>query len=190
MNKGLKSGLVLLVLGVISGTLLALVNSFTSPLIAKIEAAAQYEALKEFFYDVEDPNYDTFIFTEDYGLVKLEVDEPGVEAIFIIKTKGTDNIEALGYLAYAYGNDSDVPITMLIVVESDMYITGYTVVSHKETPGWGAAILDNNFGVTTLIDLTGFDSVAGSTLTSDAIEECFVIVAARASDDFGGGLDD
>lgn len=190
MNSGLKSGLVLLVLGVICGTLLALINTFTSPIIAKIEEAAQYEALKEFFYDKEDPNYDTFIITQDYDLTKVEVDETGVEAIFVIKTKGTDNVEALGYLAYANGYSSDAPVLMLILVESDMNVIGYSVVSHKETSGFGADIVDNDFGIITLVDLSGFDSVANSTFTSDAIKECFDIVAARASDDFGGGLDD
>ncbi|MCK5732184.1 MAG: FMN-binding protein [Tenericutes bacterium] len=196
MNSGLKSGLVLLVLGILCGTLLALVNSFTSPIIADIEEAAQYEALKEFFYDNEDPNYNTFIITQDYDLTKLKIDEAGVEAIFVVKTLGTDNVEALGYLVYASGYSGDAPVLMLIVVESNMIVRGYTVVSHKETTGFGADIVDEDFGVDTLIDLSGFglppeiDAVVNATWTVDAIKECFNIVAARASDDFGGGLDD
>ena len=196
MNNGLKSGLVLLVLGIICGTLLALVNSLTAPKISDIEEAAQYEALKEFFYDIEDPNYDSYIITVDYDLVKLEIDEGNVEAIFVVKTKGTDTIEALGYLVYANGYSSDAPITMLIVVEENMDVLGYTVVNHKETTGFGADIVDEDFGVDSLIDLSGFglspevDAVVNATFTMNGIEECFNIVAQRASGEFGGGLDD
>lgn len=196
MNNGLKSGLVLLILGVICGTLLALVNSFTAPRISDIEEAAQYEALKEFFYDVDDPNYDSYVITVDYDLTKMDINEGSVQSIFVIKTKGTDNIEALGYLVYANGYSSDAPITMLIVVEENMDVLGYTVVSHKETTGFGADIVDEDFGVTSLIDLSGFglppevDAVVNATFTMNGIEECFNIVAQRASADFGGGLDD
>lgn len=196
MSNGLKSGLVLLVLGIICGTLLALVNSLTAPRISEIEEAAQYEALKEFFYDVDDPNYDSYVITVDYDLTKLEINEGNVEGIFVVKTKGTETVEALGYLVYANGYSSDAPITMLIVVEEDMDVLGYTVVNHKETTGFGADIVDEDFGVDSLIDLSGFglppeiDAVVSATFTMDGIEECFNIVAGRASDDFGGGLDD
>ncbi len=190
MNSGLKSGLVLLVLGIVCGTLLALVNSFTAPVIAEIEEAAQYDALKEFYYDIEDPNYENFVITSDYDIDKLEINEDGVEGIFVIKDKGSDIIDSLGYLVYANGYSGDAPVLMLIIVEEDMDVIGYKVVSHKETTGFGADIVENDFNVSSLIDLSGFDGVAGTTLTSNAILECFNIVAGRAGDDFGGGLDD
>ena len=48
MNNGLKSGLVLLVLGIISGVLLAIVNSFTAPVIADMEQEKVNTAIAEF----------------------------------------------------------------------------------------------------------------------------------------------
>ncbi|HOO43702.1 MAG TPA: hypothetical protein PKU69_01405, partial [Bacillota bacterium] len=70
MNKGLRSGLVLLLLGIISGTLLAFVNYFTAPLIAAAEEKLQWDALKEFYYDVNDPNYDTYDLKNMFDLSK------------------------------------------------------------------------------------------------------------------------
>ena len=176
MSNGLKSGLVLLVLGLAMGALLSLINSLTAPIIADIEEKAQYDALAE-FYNIE-----------DYDLSKIEIDDDSVQAIFVLKQNGT--IEALVYLVEANGYSSDAPITMLIAVNKDLSVEGYTVVTHKETTGFGADIVNNDFGITDITDLLGFDAVAGVTITSTGIKECFIIVSERVNADFGGGLDD
>jgi len=189
MLKGLRSGLVLLVLGIISGTLLAFVNYFTATVIAELENQAQYEALKEFYYDVDNPNYDNFVLSDDYDLSKVKMDDSYVSAIFVVKDKVTNEV-SLGYLVSANGYSSDAPITMLIVVNSDMSVRGYKVISHKETSGFGADIVDNDFNVHVITDLSGFDSVAHVTFTSDGIYECFYQVSLRVAADFGGDLVD
>jgi len=189
MNKGLRSGLVLLVLGIISGTLLAFVNYFTEPVIAILEEQAQYDALKEFYFDVDDPNYASYLLSDYYELSKVEIEDPYVSAIFVVKNKENDEV-SLGYLVSANGYSSDAPVAMLIVVDSDMSIRGYKVISHKETSGFGADIVDNDFNVNTITDLSGFDSVAHVTFTSDAIFECFYQVSLRVVADFGGDLID
>ncbi|XMB72839.1 FMN-binding protein [Mycoplasmatota bacterium WC30] len=190
MNKGLKAGLVLLILGIICGTLLATVNYLTAEKIADNEAAAQFDALKEFYFDVEDDNFDSYKLTDLFALNKLELEDDTVDSIFILRDKENDDIEALGYLVSAYGYSGDAPILMLIVVNSDMSIQGYSVVSHKETTGFGADIVGNDFNISNVTDLSGFDSVSGVTFTSDGILECFNIVSQRVHDDFGGDLDD
>ena len=175
MNSGLKSGLVLLVLGIICGTLLALVNSFTQPLIEQIEEKEKYEALGEFYV------------LDDFDLtVKENVNENGVQSIFVLKQNGT--IEAIVYQVAATGYNG--PVTMLIAVNKDFTVEGYKVINHKEDAGFGADIVENDFNVSTVTDLSGFDSVAGATFTSRAIKECFNIVSQRAGTDFGGGLDE
>lgn len=188
MNKGLKSGLVLLVLGLISGVLLAAINHFTAPIIADVEEQAQYNALKEFYFDVNDPNYANESLTNTYDVTKLDYKGQPVSAIFVVKEKGTDTIISLGYLVSANGYSSSSPITMLIVVNSDLSVRGYKVVSHTESPGYGADIVGNDFNVHSITDLSGFDAVAGVTFTSNGILHCFELVAERAANDFGGGI--
>lgn len=190
MNKSLRSGLVLLVLGIISGTLLALVNAWTDDYIAINEEAAQFDALKQFFFDPEDENYDSYNLSDLYDLSVVNVDQDDVQTIFIMKEIGTENIFGLGYLVSASGYSSDGKIQMLIVVDKDLNIIGYTVTSHKETSGFGADIVENDFNVIHIEDLTNFESVAGVTLTSNGVKECFTIVQERINSDLGGGLDE
>ncbi len=189
MNKGLRSGLVLLVLGIISGTLLAFVNYFTAPVIAVLEEQAQYDALKEFYYDVDDPNYASFKLSDDYNLSKVDIEDDYIQSIFVVKSKDSGEV-SLGYLVSANGYSSDAPVAMLIVVDSDLSIRGYKVISHKETSGFGADIVDNDFNINVITDLSGFDSVAHVTFTSNAIYECFYQVSLRVVADFGGDLVD
>ncbi len=174
MSNSLKSGLVLLVLGVVCGLLLAVVNSFTAPEIERVEEKARYEVL-ELFYNLD-----------DYGLSVIEVNEDDVQTIFVLTRK--DETEALVYLVSGTGYNG--PVQMLIAVNSDYSVQGYSVVTHGEDVGFGADIIENDFNVTSITDLSGFDGVAGVTFTSQAIEECFSIVSNRAGTDFGGGLDE
>ncbi len=176
MNSGLKSGLVLLILGIFCGTLLAVVNHYTAPEIARIEEKAKYEAL-EAFYNLD-----------DYDLTIIPFEEDEVSTIFVLKEEGTENIEALVYLVAATGYNG--PVQMLIAVNADFSIEGYTVVSHSEDAGFGADIVGNDFKVDSVTDLSKFDAVGGVTFTSKAIKACFTIVSQRAGTDFGGGLDD
>lgn len=176
MNSTLKSGFVLLVIGLICGVLLAFVNSFTAPEIAANEYAAKMEAV-ESFYDLDD--YDD----------ELLEDIEGLEAVFVLKQNGV--IEALVYQVSATGYNGAV--TMLIAVNKDLTIEGYQVIKHKEDAGFGADIVENDFSIATVSDIgtyEAFDSVAGATFTSKAIHACFATIAERVENDFGGDLDE
>lgn len=175
MNKGLISGLVLLALGIVCGLLLSVVNYFTAPKIKEVEDAIKYEALAE-FYTLADYDLSEVEGTGDFG------------TIFILKTKGTETIEALVYTVSAQGYSDSAKVQMLIAVNADLSVEGYKVVSHAETTGFGADIVDNDFNVSEIDDLTGFDSVAGVTRTSDAVKACFTLVGQRIAADLGGGL--
>jgi Na+-translocating ferredoxin:NAD+ oxidoreductase RnfG subunit len=181
MNKGLVSGLVLLTIGLVCGLLLAVVNFFTAPRITEEENKIKYAALAE-FYDLEDYDLSEAEGSGDFG------------TIFILKAKGTDTIEALVYTVSAQGYSDSTKVQMLIAVNADLSVEGAKVVQQQETTGFGADFIEdyqgNNFSVTDIDDLTGIDSVAGVTKTSDAIRTCFELVAQRVTSDFGGGLDE
>ncbi len=176
MNKGFISGLVLLAIGVVCGLLLSVVNYFTAPKIKEVEDAIKYEALAEFYT------------LADYDLSEAE-GTGDVGTIFILKAKGTETIEALVYTVSAQGySGASQKIQMLIAVNADLSVEGYKVVSHAESTGFGADIVDNDFNVTQITDLSGFDSVANVTETSNGILTCFTLVSQRVGNDLGGGL--
>lgn len=176
MNKGLISGLVLLTIGIVCGLLLAVVNYFTAPKIQEVENEIKYRALAE-FYTLADYDLSEVEGTGDFG------------TIYILKTKGTDTIEALVYTVSAQGySGANQKIQMLIAVNADLSVEGYKVVSHAESTGFGADIVDNDFGVTEIDNLSGFDSVSGVTETSNGIKACFTLVGQRVAADLGGGL--
>lgn len=178
MPNSLKSGLVLLILGIFMGALLAGVNAFTAPRIESREKEAKFSALNT-FYNIN-----------DYDLSEVVIDGENLSTIFILKNQDNQTIEALVYQVSVWGYSSNSPVTMLIAVNSDLTVEGYQVVSHSETTGFGADIVDNDFNVTSIDDLSGFDSVAGVTITSNAIKTCMQIVGERVVSDLGGGLDD
>jgi len=174
MNRGLISGLVLLVIGIICGLMLALVNYFTAGRITEEENKIKYAVLEEF-----------------YTLSEYEISETQGEGsfstIYFLKEKGTDNVEAVIYTVSAKGYSSTTDVEMLIAINSDMSVEGYKVTTHQESSGFGADIVDNNFGVDEIDDLSNFQAVSGVTVTSNAIKTCFTLVSQRVISDLGGG---
>ena len=175
MNKGLISGLVLLSIGLVCGILLSVINYFTAPIIKEEEDKIKYAALAE-FYTLSDYDLSEVEGSGDFG------------TIYILKEKDTDTIEALVYTVSAQGYSDSQKVQMLIAVNSDLSVEGYKVVSHQETTGFGADIVDNDFNVDVINDISGFDSVSGVTKTSDAIKACFTLISQRITSDLGGGL--
>jgi Na+-translocating ferredoxin:NAD+ oxidoreductase RnfG subunit len=174
MNKGLVSGLVLLSLGLLCGILLSAVNYFTAPKIKEVEDAIKYEALSGFYTLA---NYDL-----------SEVEGTGnFGTIFILKAKGTEDIQAIVYTVSTEGYSG--VIEMLIAVNEDLSVEGYAVTKQTETPGLGDKIVGHDFNVDTLTDLSNFDGVAGaSDYSSPAVKQIFQLVSERVEADLGGGL--
>lgn len=177
MNKGLISGLVLLTIGLICGLLLSVVNHFTADKILEEENKIKYAVLEEFYV------------LSDFDLSEVEL-TGSFGTVYILKEKGTSNILSLVYTVKATGYSASAPVQMLIAVNNDLTVEGYRVVSHQESSGFGADIVENDFNVLKIDDLSGFASVAGITVTSDAIKACFTLIGQRVVSDFGGGLNE
>lgn len=116
-----------------------------------------------------------------YNISITEVNDGSTNLIYVLKNKTDSSIEALVYEVQTQGY-RDL-ITILIAVNSDNTIEGYYVIEHNESEQFGATIVDNDFGVTNITDLSQFDSVSGVSFTSSAIEECFLIVQNRIVND-------
>ena len=172
MNKGLISGLVLLTLGLVCGLLLAFVNGFTEDRIEQEELRLKFEAIEEFYT------------ISDFTLDLIELGDG--ETIYVLRKSGT--IEHLVYSLRAKGYGDDVE--MLVAVNKDLSIEGYTVTYQNESPGIGTKIVGNDFNYTEADDVSSFDSISGATISSNAVKAIFNEVADRVEADFGGGLDE
>lgn len=173
MNKGLVSGLVLLTLGLICGLLLAGVNYLTAPIIKAEEDRIKFEAIYEFYPE------------SSYAVEETVLTDGAIDALYIITSKTTQEVVGAVYSVKAYGYQSD--IKMLIAVNNDLSMKGYKVVSQAETSGLGSNSVTHDFGIdSTITDLSGFDSMAGATVTSNAVKACFEAVKARVQTDLGG----
>lgn len=172
-NQGLISGMVLLTLGLICGLLLAFVNELTKDTIASEELRLKFEAIGE-FYNVNDYNQSEVLLEDG--------------SIYVLRNKETDEIEHLVYSLSAPGYGDD--IEMLVAVNQDLSIEGYTVTYQNETPGVGTRIVGYDFNYLYANDLTTVDSIAGATVSSNGVKAIFAQVADRVNGDFGGDLDE
>lgn len=172
-NQGLISGLVLLSLGLVCGLLLAFVNELTVDTIASEELRLKFDAISE-FYDVNDYNQEEVVL------------ESGT--IYVLRDKTSNDIEHLVYSLSDTGYGGD--IEMLIAVNKDFSVQGYTVTNQNETPGVGTKIVGYDFNYIVANDTSSLDSISGSTVSSLGVKAIFDQVAARVADDFGGGLDE
>jgi len=174
MNKRMTSGLVLLALGLLCGILLAGVNAMTAPVIQERQLEKVNETL-EGFYDMN-----------QYDVEITDINGDTIETAYVLTDKDSGSIDAVVYEASAYGYQSDV--VLLIAINQDRTIHDYAVVSENETEGLGSEVVTHDFNIigSSLGDLSGFDGIAGATISSDAVLACFEAVQNRVDEEFGG----
>jgi len=176
MKKGLTSGLVLLILGSVCGLILGIVNFYTAPIIAERELKEKLAALEQFY-----PNI-----TEVYNVVEITL-EGNIETIYVLTNKTDEFDKAAVYIVHSMGYKSDV--VMMIAVNKDLKVDGYAVLGDGGTSGLGITLSEEDFGMhdAFVTDTAGsFDAISGATISSDAVQNCFDLVAARAATDLGG----
>ena len=164
----------LLILSIICSAALALVNIKTSPIIQRNAEIQRMGIVLDAFQIEYDPKNSAEI-TSTYKNRVTESEEKGIK-LFREKDSGATAI-SLG------GSGFQGNITVVVALKGDT-ITGFKVVSQKETPGLGARISDNAFqkqfigkkvaqGITLV--KTGkagpneFDALTGATVTSEAV---------------------
>lgn len=128
----------LFIITAVAALLLAVVNGYTSPIIAEREAIEYQEALKVAFEEA-----DEFEEIDEGKLNKIKEENENIDDISIAKKGG----EELGYVAKVigtggYGGD----IIFVVGVEKEnMSIVGYDILSSKETPGFGSKVAEEPF---------------------------------------------
>ncbi len=178
MKKALTSGLVLLILGIVCGTVLAVVNFFTAPIIEAREKAEKYAALEEMGIVLAD--YDDI--SEQSGISST------IEKAIYLSQNGDLKVAVYTVIGSGYSSG----LKMMIVVDENMEVLGYSVLAHNETAGIGADVLqshDYNMVGSILPDLSQFDATSSPTapITNAGVRNCFIVAGTRAAIDFGGG---
>ena len=167
MKKSLITGLVLSFFAVVCGLLLALVNSFTSPVIKAHEEERIQKSI-QIAYEAFNPN--------DYKTE--EFSRSGVVQAYYVINLSTSSKEAVIYVLESQGYASK--IRMMIGVDKDYKITGYTVISEAETKG---DITKHDFNMKDKDNLDSFDALAGSTYSSKAVKKNFSLALSFAKED-------
>lgn len=168
-NKTLKYALFLLVLGIIAGGLLALVNSFTAPVIEGRKRQAVKELLGEYF--------DYASFSTDKASLYPEKDST-IEAIYFA-FDDEDKVAAVIYQVSAKGYGG--PVVTLVGIKADGTFDDAVVVEAKnETPGYGSKAIGFDFDVKNKsVDVKAFKTITGATSTSNAVHKGILAAAAH-----------
>lgn len=167
MKKSLITGLVLAFFAVVCGALLALVNSFTSPVIKAHEEEKVQKSIQVVYEAFNADEYKTEEFKRDGA----------INAYYVINLASNEKVAVI-YIVESQGYASK--IRMMIGVDKDYKITGYTVISQAETKG---DITSHDFNMKSKDNLDSFDALAGSTYSSKAVKKNFSLALSLAKED-------
>ena len=134
MKNYLKTGLVLLVISAVAAGLLAVVNSFTSEVIAQAEFEKSVQAYQEIYGDKAD-KFEPLDEAKKAALVEKYKD---IQDVFVAK-KGD---EIVGYGINHTGNGYGGSMTNAIGLLNDGTIAGFRNIQNAETPGIGTQITE------------------------------------------------
>lgn len=137
MKETIKLGLTLFLFTAIAAGVLALTNSFTSPIIAEIEKEASFKALSELFPEAED-----FEELDSSEIESINEKYPQIVEVHKILQAGDISGYAFKTESSGYGDD---PIVAITGIDSEGTLVGIDIVSHSETPGFGEAIVEDRF---------------------------------------------
>ena len=170
MKKIVKDALVLMAFSLVLGFVLGGVYKITEPIIAEATLRKEMEAYKVVF-----ENADTF--------KQIEVNTSVAEAVAAtypdIIDKVFEAVDAngagIGYVVQLTTKDGYAGgIVMVIGIQSDGTVNGFSITAHSETNGLGTkafepAYADQYKGVPAA-DVAGISTLSGATFTSTAIK--------------------
>lgn len=164
MKDILKLGAILFLITAICTGILGAIHEITLPIIEQNSVGAEKAAMQELL-----PDADTFEEVEctDERVTKL--------------TKATQNGELIGYIANTAPNGYGGAIELLVGLDGEVNVKGIKILSHAETPGFGAnaekpAFKDQFIDRQTPLNLVkttpgdgDIQALTGATITSTAI---------------------
>lgn len=170
----LKLGVILAVYAVVSCTVLAVVNNFTSPKIAQNQIKKVNDAMVSFFYG------DGYSFEQKSDYEIKNIGSIKIESIILAKKDG----KVCGGAAQVTGPTYDTA-TILVGIARDGTVKGVQFLKNTDSPGFGLKASDPNFklasGKTFYGQFEGknalevfeigknFDAISGATISSNGV---------------------
>ncbi len=168
MKKILKNAGILLAITLVAAVALSFVYELTK---APIEQAAQ-QAKKEAYQQVYE-TADTFVEVENAAdslkaFNATYADGTAVEEV-LAATDAAGN--KLGYVLSVSAKGYAAPVRLALGIDTSGTVVGYAVLSHEESPGFGANcenedIKQQFLGITSAEEI---DGITGATITSNAL---------------------
>lgn len=167
MKESLKLGVILFLITGICVGLLGVVNQITLPIIEANRLKTEQESMKKLLSEADD-----FIQVE-------RVSDPLVNKVFVAKSTAS----TVGYVVNVEPKGYGGAISLLIGIDSNHVIKGIKILSHSETPGFGAnadkpAFIGQYVGKKGELSVTKttpkeneIQAITGATITSAAITE-------------------
>lgn len=167
-----KVGITLFLITAVSALVLAVVNSYTAPVIAENTAKKQAESMKKVVTDAISFNK---LNTSDYTAV-IEY----TSAVNGIYEGVNSNGEICGYAVMVSPNGYGGEISMAVGVSNDLKVLGIDIITQSETPGLGSKCEDDAFKAqfvgkeSITVVKSGakeneIDAISGATRTSNAV---------------------
>lgn len=138
MKEPVKFGIILLVFCALSAGLLAVVNSFTAPVIAETELKNTLASYEVIFGD----NADNFEEYDQEKLNSIKEKYPNIEKIFVAK-KG-DKVVGYGVNVKSNGYGGAMVNALGFLLDGDK-IAGFRNISNGETSGFGSRITTDEY---------------------------------------------
>lgn len=165
MKESMKLGLILCVITAVCVGMLGLINQQTMPVIAQNKLGSQQLAMKMLIEEAK-----TFEVLED-------IQDEKIKEVYIAKSDS----EVIGSIVKVAPNGYGGEITVLIGFDLEGHIKGLKILSHTETPGFGASAPEPSFTDQFIQKLPPLKvskstpqdneilTITGATITSDAV---------------------
>ena len=188
MGKIFKDALVLMAFSLVLGFVLGGVYKITEPIIAEATLRKEMEAYKVVF-----ENADTFNeLAVDTALAgKVMTDNGCAGAIDKVFEAVDTNGSAIGYVVQLTTRGYKDGLVMVVGIQMDGTVNGFSVTTHSETQGLGTVAFEpayaDQFKGIASADVAGVATITGATMTSSGIKNGISAAAAYANSLAGGG---
>ena len=170
MKDALKLGGILFLITAVCVGLLSVVNQITAPTIALNSMSAELESMKQLIVEADD--FNEVVLANEGDITKIYL--------------ATKQSEIVGYVLNVMPNGYGGPIEILVGINNDLVVTGVDLLSHSETPGFGAnaskpEFIEQYIGAEGEMSVTKnapgageVQAITGATITSEEIGRAHV----------------